>query len=468
MITLSLDNLSPQRLGEAHGLSIDSLYTEYANRIQEAVNSLWKLPQEGNSWRGWLHLSQDKTELNAMKAYAQSIEGQFEHLVIIGIGGSALGALAMFEALLPSYWNERSAEQRQRKPKVYFIDNVDPDKLQGLLDILDLQKTLINVITKSGTTAETMAGYLWLKQKLVEQVGAETVKHHLVFTTDPEKGILRPLALEEDITTFSVPADVGGRFSVFSAVGLLPALILGLAVDEMLSGITDLIPTLQETAVEKNIAAQGALIQYAAYLQGKHISVLMPYSAKLAFVSDWYVQLWAESLGKHHDLQGSVINAGPTPLKAVGVTDQHAQVQLFNEGPFDKIITFIRLGKFSSNLTIPNTYPNLPDLSYLGDQRFETLLQAEADATRASLTKNNRLNLTLTLPQLDAYHFAQLLYLLEVQTALMGTLLNVDPFNQPGVELAKIYTYALMGRPGFEHLQEEALGKEAPAAACSI
>jgi glucose-6-phosphate isomerase len=185
----------------------------------------------------------------------------------------------------------------------------------------------------------------------------------------------------------------------------------------------------------------------------------MPYSAKLAYVADWYVQLWAESLGKKVNLDNQIVHAGATPVKAVGVTDQHSQVQLFNEGPFDKIFTFIRLGQFDQPLMIPNLYPDVPDLSYLGNHSFEELLQAEADATRASLTKNQRPNMTLTLPKLDAYHFGQLLYFFEVQTALMGGLLNINPFDQPGVELAKQYTHALMGRPGFESLKAELADK---------
>jgi glucose-6-phosphate isomerase len=459
MLELNTTNVTQAAVGQTHGLDLTKAYEEYRAPMRDMISQLWENKNTPNGWRRWLTLGENTELLKAVTDYANEVKGQFEHLVIIGIGGSALGGLAMFEALLPSYWNERAPQQRKNHPRYYFIDNVDPDKLTGLLSVLDLKRTLVNVITKSGTTSETMAGYLWLKAELEKEVGKENLKKHLVVTTDASKGILRKIAAEEGLTAFEVPDDVGGRFSVFSAVGLLPAALLGIPVAELQRGIRELTPLLQSTDINENIAAQGALIQYLLYQKGKPISVFMPYSAKLASVADWYVQLWAESLGKKSDLTGQVVHKGPTPLKAVGVTDQHAQVQLFNEGPFDKVFTFVRLGHFQNKITIPNLYPDVPDLSYLGKRAFEELLQAEADATRASLTKNQRPNVTLTLPHLDAYHFAQLLFMLEVQTALAGSLLNVDPFDQPGVELAKQYTYALMGRPGFENLKDEASGK---------
>ncbi len=459
MIALDTRNVTPEKIGAAHGFDLEKAFTEYAPRMAQITQHLWDNRQTEGGWRKWLNLGENTDLANRVTQYAESIRGQFEHLVIIGIGGSSLGGISMFEALLPSYWNERTMEQRAGRPRYYFIDNVDPDKIQGLFEVLDLKKTLVNVITKSGTTAETMAGYLWLKAELEKAVGTENLSKHLVMTTDPEKGILRKIVEEEGLTAFEVPEDVGGRYSVFSAVGLLPAAILGIDVAELLRGIRDLMPSLQDADIKRNPAAQGALIQYLAYQRGQKISVLMPYSAKLAFVADWYVQLWAESLGKKQNLEGQVVHEGPTPLKAVGVTDQHSQVQLFNEGPFDKIFTFVWLDKFHHKLTIPQLYPNLPDLNYLGNQTFEKLLQAEAEATRASITRNGHPNVTLTLPELTPFYFAQLLFLLEVQTAMMGALLNVDPFVQPGVELSKKYTYAVMGRPGFEKMKDEALGK---------
>ncbi len=460
MIRLDSHNVTQSAVGAEHGLDLMAVFSQYQATLKNDIGQLWSNKDVSGAWSRWLALGENTQLAQSITAYANKVKGQFEHLVVIGIGGSSLGGIAMFEALLPSYWNEQSSATRKGYPRYYFVDNVDPDKLAGLLSVLDLKRTLVNVISKSGTTAETMAGYLWLKEKLAEAVGAENLSKHIVVTTDPQKGILRKIVKKEGLTAFEVPDDVGGRFSVFSAVGLLPAALLGIPIDEILRGVRELTPTLQSSDIHENLAAQGALIQYLLYKKGKHISVFMPYSAKLAFVADWYVQLWAESLGKKYNLEKAVVHEGPTPIKAVGVTDQHSQVQLFNEGPFDKVFTFVRLDRFDHTVEIPNLYPEIADLSYLGGQTFETLLQAEGDATRASLTQNQRPNVTLYLPQLDAYHFGQLLFLLEVQTALMGSLLQVDPFDQPGVELAKQYTYGLMGRPGFEHLKAELTEKQ--------
>jgi glucose-6-phosphate isomerase len=231
-------------------------------------------------------------------------------------------------------------------------------------------------------------------------------------------------------------------------------------IKEMQRGIQELDAELKNPDITQNIAAQNALIQFRYYQLGKPISVFMPYSYRLAPTSDWYVQLWAESLGKKKDLEGNIIHVGPTPVRAVGVTDQHSQVQLFNEGPLDKIFTFIEVEKPEKDVTIPDQFSHIEDLQYLNKQPLSKLMAAEFESTRASITSTQRPNTTLTLPKIDAYHFAQLLYLLEVQTAFAGALFNIDPFDQPGVELAKVYTHALMGKKGYEHLADEARGKK--------
>lgn len=207
---------------------------------------------------------------------------------------------------------------------------------------------------------------------------------------------------------------------------------------------------LKNTDIRENIAAQNALIQYLLDVKkGKNISVMMPYSSKLKYVSDWYVQLWAESLGKDMDLDGNHVHIGPTPVSALGATDQHSQVQLYNEGPNNKIINFIRVENFDTNLEIPKIF-EYTGIGYLGGKSFNALMNAEADSTKVALSDYARPTVTITLPKVDGYNIAQLLYMLEVQTAIAGELYHINAFNQPGVEQAKNYTYALMGRAGYE------------------
>ena len=280
-------------------------------------------------------------------------------------------------------------------------------------------------------------------------------RKNIVATTDKQSGILRQIANEEGYKTFVVPDDVGGRFSVFSAVGLVPMALVGIDIDEIMEGVKVMDLTLKNTDIRKNIAAQNALIHYLMDIQkGNYISVMMPYSSRLRYVADWYVQLWAESLGKEVDRDGNKVNIGPTPIKALGATDQHSQIQLYNEGKNDKIITFIRVGEFDTTLEIPKIF-EYTGIGYLGGNTINNLINAEADSTAVALTDFKRPNLTITLPKVNARNLAQLFYMLEVQTAIIGELYNINAFNQPGVEQAKNYTYALMGRAGYEESKEE-------------
>ena len=237
---------------------------------------------------------------------------------------------------------------------------------------------------------------------------------------------------------------------MFSAVGLLPFALVGLDIDEITNGIKDMDLALKNTDIHENIAAQNALIHYLMDTKlNKNLSVMMPYSSRLKYVSDWYVQLWAESLGKNEKLNGEHVHIGPTPIKALGATDQHSQIQLYNEGPNDKIITFIRVGEFDNTLEIPKIF-EYTGIGYLGGKTINNLMNAEADSTKVSLSDYARPTVTITLPKVDGYNIAQLLYMLEVQTAIAGELYNINTFIQPGVEQAKNYTYALMGRVGYE------------------
>jgi glucose-6-phosphate isomerase len=330
--------------------------------------------------------------------------------------------------------------------------------MTGLFKMLDLSKTLVNVITKSGDTAETMSQFMVVKDILERELG-DNYRYNIVATTDKTIGILRQISEQEGYKTFVIPDDVGGRFSVFSAVGLLPLALVGIDIDSIVNGIKDMDLALKNTDIRENIAAQNALIHYLLDVKkGKNMSVMMPYSSRLRYVADWYVQLWAESLGKNKDLDGNDVNVGPTPVKAIGATDQHSQIQLYNEGLNNKIINFIRVKNFDSTLEIPSIF-EYTGIGYLGGKTINQLLNAEADSTRVSLTDYNRPNVTISIDKIDGYHLGQLLYMFEVQTAIAGELYNINAFNQPGVEQAKNYTYALMGRAGYEGSAEMLRGK---------
>ena len=447
-------------IGQENGLDLRSEFDAYKETITKIIASLNQRKDKPGQWLQWMNLGYNEETIWYVKEYASMVKDRFENILVLGIGGSALGGIALTEALLKPYWNLLSDDQREGLPRIFFLDNIDPDTMDALFNILDLKKTLVNVITKSGSTAETMSQFMIVKDRLEKELG-DNYRYNVVATTDKRTGILRQIAEQEGYKTFVVPDDVGGRFSVFSAVGLLPLALVGIDIEAVVNGIKDMDLALKNTDINENIAAQNALIHYLMDTKkGKNISVMMPYSSRLKYVADWYAQLWAESLGKNKDIDGNDVNIGPTPVKALGVTDQHSQIQLYNEGPNNKIINFIRVKEFDTTMEIPNIF-EYTGLNYLGGKTVNQLLNAEADSTRVALADYQRPTVTITLDKVDPYNVAQLLYMLEVQTAIAGELYGINTFNQPGVEQAKNYTYALMGRAGYEdsaHTLQEKMG----------
>ncbi|BBE30563.1 glucose-6-phosphate isomerase [Tepiditoga spiralis] len=377
---------------------------------------------------------------------------KFESVVILGIGGSALGNQALQTALNPLNYNSMSKEER-KSPKVFIIDNVDPDFVSSILDQINPKTTLFNVISKSGTTAEAMSNYL-IARGLIDTYGLNPSKH-LLFTTDPENGVLRKIAIEEDIRTLEIPQNVGGRFSVLTPVGLLSAMAGNIDIIDLFNGARDMQKILNNKNVWENPAALNALIHFILNKKGFSMSVMMPYSNRLYLLADWYRQLWAESIGKKVNLKGEVVNVGQTPIKALGATDQHSQVQLYNEGPNDKIITFLKLENFERDITIPSIHSDIEALKYLGGKKLSELLNTELTGTEYALVEHNRPNMKIIFPAINAYNIGQFLFMYEFSTAVMGSLLEINPYDQPGVELGKKVTYALMGRKGYEEMASD-------------
>src|SRR3990172_7853638 len=328
---------------------------------------------------GFYNLPYDKTLLKDIIVLSKELAEGFDNLVVLGIGGSALGAKALFNALCHPYHNLLLRNERCGL-RVFFCDNIDPDGFQPLLEILNLKKTVFNVITKSGETAETIAQFMVVKKLLERKVGRR-YREHIIITTDPVKGALRNIADKEVFKTLPVPQNVGGRYSALSAVGLLPSAMAGIDIKKLFAGAryADEICSIEN--IWKNPAYMAAILQYLAYQKGKSISVIMPYSNSLKYFAEWYVQLWAESLGKRINLKGEVINCGQTPVGVIGTTDQHSQLQLYMEGPYDKVITFIEVKKFKDKVAIPKIFEDFKEIGYLGGHTLNELFHAEQAAT---------------------------------------------------------------------------------------
>ncbi|MCL2797802.1 MAG: glucose-6-phosphate isomerase [Firmicutes bacterium] len=408
----------------------------------------------GKGWQEWTELPYlDKSEIAAMAKDGQVVRRAAKSFVVLGIGGSALGPLSVATALLHFRHNELPPKIR-KAPKYYIEDNVDPERMRALLDVIDLRSTYFNVITKSGETSETLAQFLTLYSALKDALGKEEAVKRVLVTTTIGKGALYDIAKAEGFKIYGVGKGVGGRFSVFSPVGLVPLACLGIDIRALLKGARDMAAACIKTAGKSNPALITAYLQVKAMQAGKNVSVMMPYSDALKFMADFYGQLWGESLGKAVDVSGKTVYAGQTPAKSLGVTDQHSQIQLYTEGPFDKVVTFIAVEKFRASEVITDD-ASIAGCEFLKGRTFNELLDAEFRATRFALAKAKRMNFTVTLPEISAETVGELLMYFMYETAFAGALLNIDAYNQPGVEEGKKATFALMGRKGYEDKMQE-------------
>ena len=444
-VRLDFNNCMVEKVGRAHGLA-ESDIERGAGRCREAAESLARKRAAGDL--EWMDLHTLTDQAARITAYAERARARFDDFVVLGIGGSALGPISVHAALTHPFYNLLPKQQRGG-PRFFVLDNVDPDLIAGFLDTIDVENALFNVITKSGSTAETMAQLLIFRDALKRRVG-DRYAEHIVAATDPKSGDLRKLVDAEGYESFEIGPKVGGRFSELSPVGLLPAAICGIDIAELLAGAAYADRICSEPDVRRNPAAMNALIQHTFYERGKRVSVLMPYSQALRYFADWYRQLWAESLGKKHDVAGRVVNVGPTPVSALGATDQHSMLQLFMEGPNDKVINFVTVERFGREVVVPNGLPDYASAGYLGGRSLNELISAEQRGVELGLTSEERPNLRHIVPEVNAFTVGQLLYMFEMQTAFAGELFGINAFDQPGVEAGKIATYALMGRRGYE------------------
>lgn len=387
---------------------------ELARALSRARPALLRVLRKRSSGGfGFAHLPNDRNGAEVIESYVRRSQGRFRTLVHLGIGGSALGAMALCDAFPPA----------KGTPEILILDNIDPEESSDLFNRLDPRSTLFHVVTKSGTTTETIASFLTALDRTRTKLGAGW-RDHFVVTTDPKKGFLRKWASKERVTAFAIPSDVGGRFSVLSPVGLLPAAFRGIEIREVLAGAAEMDQRCSRE--EDNPAFTAAVVAHELHRRGRSIHVLMPYARALRTFADWYLQLWAESLGKD--------GKGPTPVRALGATDQHSQIQLYQEGPQDKFITFVEVEKFRRSLKIPQG-PRVPDFPRVGS--FEALLSASKKGTEEALTRNGRPNATIRIDEITPRAMGGLFYFFEMMTVFAGALYGVDPFTQPGVEAGK-------------------------------
>jgi glucose-6-phosphate isomerase len=424
-----------QNMMEGEGGLRSGELDEIQPRLREAADELRGDPP------GFMRLPKTAEYAEASARVAGEVHSSgATDFIHVGIGGSALGPMAVHKALNHPYYNALSGEDR-RGPRMHFAENTDPATLSAILDLADPEGTFVNVVTKSGSTAETMANFLVIRGVLIDALGDFGFQGRTIATTDPEEGFLKQITDREDMKVLPIPADVGGRFSVLTPVGLLPAAVAGLDIDALLAGAAQCVDEVNEQGSEHPAVVGAAMHYLMDTARGRNVRVMMTYADALERLAAWFVQLWAESLGKD--------GKGSTPHGAVGTTDQHSQVQLYMQGPEDKVIEIVEVEEHPRDLTIPEAYEDLEGVGYLGGHTMAELLNVECNATRRALTEAGHPNSTIKLAATNEENLGYVFQALEVQTAIAGSLYGVNAFDQPGVEAGKNITYTRMGRPGY-------------------
>lgn len=440
LLSYDLSNVQVEACGRAIGGTQHDFGT-FVPRMQDGI--AWLQDQCGHDDGFFLDLPLQSIEKE--RQLAERIREQFDTLVIIGIGGSSLGTRAIYNALINPYtYTPRNNPQSRQGMRLHFIENVDPVEIADLLQILDLKRTAFNVVTKSGTTIETISGLLIIRDRLIRELGQEGYRQRVVCTTDRGANPLRHLANEEGLQILDIPPAVGGRYSALSSVGTFPLLCAGMDVQALLDGAKQARNNVLNASLENNLAGLFASIQTFFIESGPADVVFMSYVPQLADLGEWFVQLWAESLGKRKPNGDAV---GPTPIPAIGARDQHSLLQLMMDGPPIRNVVFLEDTLLPRDLVVPEVPDALKSLEHLGNRPIAETLYAERKGVEAALREAQRPSSAFFIHGIREETIGALMLILEAATAITGMFLGVDPFNQPGVELGKRYAHGILGHP---------------------
>ena len=429
---------------------------KYSNKVENIHTELHEKSKDENEFLGWLDLptDYDKKEVEKIKKCAKKIQKDSEILVVIGIGGSYLGARAVIEALTSTFYNLLSKEQRKTPQILYAGNNLNPNYLNDLIDLIGNRDLSVNVISKSGTTTEPAIAFRIFRELLENKYGLEEAKKRIYITTDREKGALKQIAEEEGYTTFVIPNNIGGRYSVLTAVGLLPIATAGINIDKLLDGARIAQEKYLDKSLKYNDCYKYAVARNILYKNEKNIEKLVSYEPKLHYMTEWWKQLFGESEGK--DLKGIY------PTGAEFTTDLHSLGQYIQEGRRNLFETVIDIKESDSNVFINQDEENLDELNYLTGKGLDEINKKAMEGTIEAHIEGDVPNILLTMDNLNEYTLGHLIYFFELACAMSGKLLGVNPFNQPGVEKYKKNMFRLLGKPGYEEKGEakkEALEK---------
>ncbi|AUJ25900.1 glucose-6-phosphate isomerase [Virgibacillus dokdonensis] len=419
------------------------------NAVETAHHALHNRTGAGSDFLDWIDLPEnyDKEEFNRIKKAAEKIRDHSDVLLVIGIGGSYLGARAALEMLNHSFQAYITKEERKAPHIIFVGHHMSSNYMHDLMDVLKDKDFSINVISKSGTTTEPAIAFRIFKQMLEDRYGVEGAKERIFATTDKEKGALKSSADQAGYETFVIPDGVGGRYSVLTAVGLLPIAVSGASIDEMMQGARDAMNDFSEPSLKNNVSYQYAAVRNILYNKGKTTELLINYEPSLQYFAEWWKQLFGESEGKDHK--------GLYPSSANFSTDLHSLGQYIQEGRRNIFETVLRVQEPKRQLTVESDPVDADGLNYLAGKTIHEINDKAFQGTLLAHTDGGVPNLVVEVPKLDAYTFGYLVYFFEKACAVSGYLLGVNPFDQPGVEAYKKNMFALLGKPGFEDAKKE-------------
>ncbi|KQU57978.1 glucose-6-phosphate isomerase [Rossellomorea marisflavi] len=423
--------------------------TYLSDAVKAAHHALHEKTGAGSDFLGWIDLpvDYDKEEFARIQKASEKINKDSDILLVIGIGGSYLGARAAIEMLNHSFFNTVSKEKRSAPQVLFLGQNISSTYMKDLMDLLEDKDFSINVISKSGTTTEPAIAFRIFRKMLEEKYGVEEARKRIYATTDKAKGALKTLANDEGYETFVVPDDVGGRYSVLTAVGLLPIAVSGVDIEAMMDGAAKAREDFGQSELSENPAYQYAAVRNVLYNKGKTIEMLINYEPGLQYFAEWWKQLFGESEGKDQK--------GIYPSSANFSTDLHSLGQYVQEGRRDIFETVVKVQEARHELVIEEADSDLDGLNYLAGQTIDFVNNKAFEGTLLAHTDGGVPNLIVEIPAMDAYTFGYLVYFFEKACAVSGYLLGVNPFDQPGVEAYKVNMFALLGKPGFEEKKAE-------------
>lgn len=416
---------------------------KYKDKVEKAHNELHKLSNDENEFAGWLELptNYDKEEFERIKIAAEKIKKDSDVLVVIGIGGSYLGARAVIEALSSTFYNILPDKQR-KFPQIFFVgNNISPDYVNELLECISQKNISVNVISKSGTTTEPAIAFRIFREYLESKYGIDEARKRIYVTTDKAKGALKNLANEEEYETFVIPDNIGGRYSVLTAVGLLPIAVAGIDIEKLMNGARNGQEKYNDSNLKYNSCYKYAVVRNILYKQNKNIEILVNYEPKMLYFTEWWKQLYGESEGKEEK--------GIFPAGATFTTDLHSLGQYIQEGKRELFETIINIEKTNTDIKMKADEDDLDGLNYLEGKTMNYINHKAMEGTIEAHTTGKVPNIVINVEKMNEENLGELIYFFELACAISANILGVNPFNQPGVETYKKNMFKLLEKPGY-------------------